>query len=117
MSNELDERKVGDIVIAKDLNMTNNHVQTQALEVGVHPKLFGDRTISDNIKAILLHRSCSLIDITRMRPDNTRAKYRLRRNITVDAEDLLRQTATSSAMVNKKSYTISTVQPKPSTGA
>lgn len=35
MSNELDDRKVADIIIAKDLNMANNNVQTQALEVRV----------------------------------------------------------------------------------
>ena len=32
-SNELDERKIADIIIAKDLNMANSNVQTQALEV------------------------------------------------------------------------------------
>lgn len=32
-SNELDDRKIADIIIAKDLNMANTNVQTQALEV------------------------------------------------------------------------------------
>ncbi|CAD0090735.1 unnamed protein product [Aureobasidium vineae] len=31
-SNELDERKIADIIIAKDLNMASSNVQTQALE-------------------------------------------------------------------------------------
>jgi hypothetical protein len=32
-SNELDDRKIADIIIAKDLNMANTNIQTQALEV------------------------------------------------------------------------------------
>jgi hypothetical protein len=32
-SNELDERKIADIIIAKDLNMADTNIQTQALEV------------------------------------------------------------------------------------
>lgn len=36
-SNELDERKIADIIIAKDLNMASSNVQTQALEVFTYP--------------------------------------------------------------------------------
>ena len=32
-SNELDDRKIADIIIATDLNMANTNIQTQALEV------------------------------------------------------------------------------------
>ncbi|THY36359.1 hypothetical protein D6D01_00488 [Aureobasidium pullulans] len=39
-SNELDERKIADIIIAKDLNMANSNVQTQALELIRTKRLF-----------------------------------------------------------------------------
>lgn len=37
LSNSLDERRVANIVIAKDLNIASSNVQTQALEVCIPP--------------------------------------------------------------------------------
>lgn len=36
MSNPLDERKVANVIIAKDLNLASHNVQTQALEVPLY---------------------------------------------------------------------------------
>ncbi|THW66083.1 hypothetical protein D6D20_01601 [Aureobasidium pullulans] len=52
-SNELDERKIADIIIAKDLNMANSNVQTQALELIRTKRLFSHTAMHGTSKNFL----------------------------------------------------------------
>ncbi|KAG9754406.1 hypothetical protein KCU73_g5667, partial [Aureobasidium melanogenum] len=52
-SNELDERKIADIIIAKDLNMASGNVQTQALELMRTKRLFSHTAMHGTSKHFL----------------------------------------------------------------
>ncbi|KAG9947822.1 hypothetical protein KCU85_g5483, partial [Aureobasidium melanogenum] len=52
-SNELDERKIADIIIAKDLNMASSNVQTQALELMRTKRLFSHTAMHGTSKHFL----------------------------------------------------------------
>ncbi|KAI4723673.1 hypothetical protein E4T48_00131 [Aureobasidium sp. EXF-10727] len=52
-SNELDERKIADIIIAKDLNMASSNLQTQALELMRTKRLFSHTAMHSTSKHFL----------------------------------------------------------------